>query len=64
MGFRRSGSRIVDGIPGVYISYRKGGTLIEAEDEDPQIKRDFTALLSQRGIAFEEATREESVGAG
>lgn len=63
-GFRRSGARIVDGIPGVYISYRKGGTLIEAEDEDPQIKRDFVSLLSQRGIAFEEATREESVGSG
>lgn len=63
-GFRRSGGRIVDGIPGVYVSYRKGGTLIEAEDEDPRIKRDFVALLDRRGIAYEQATREESVGSG
>lgn len=49
-GFRRSGSRVVKGIPGVYVSYREGGTLIEYEDEDPQIKRDFEAKLREVGI--------------
>ncbi|MGA2395319.1 MAG: hypothetical protein ABSH03_18415 [Candidatus Lustribacter sp.] len=49
-GFRRSGSRVVKGVPGVYVSYREGGTLIEYEDEDPQIKIDFEAKLREVGI--------------
>ena len=50
-GFRRSGWRIVKGVPGVYVSYREGGTLIEYEDEDPQIKIDYEASLKKAGIA-------------
>ena len=50
-GFRRSGSRVVKGVPGVYVSYREGGTLIEYEDEDPQIKVDFEDKLHAEGIA-------------
>jgi hypothetical protein len=49
-GFRRSGSRVVDGVAGVYVSYRKGGTLIEYEDEDPRISVDFHKALSETGI--------------
>jgi len=49
-GFRRSGARIIDGVPGVYISYRKGGTLIEYEDEDPQIRVDYEKSLEGSGI--------------
>ena len=49
-GFRRSGSRVVNGKPGVYISYREGGTLIEYEDEDPKIKVDYEQILSEAGI--------------
>lgn len=49
-GFRRSGSRVVDGVAGVYISYRKGGTLIEYEDEDPRIMEEFLQKLEKEGI--------------
>lgn len=50
-GFRRSGSRTVGGVSGVYVSYRKGGTLIEYEDEDPRIRIDYEASLKKNGIA-------------
>jgi gentisate 1,2-dioxygenase len=49
-GFRRSGNRSVNGIPGVYVSYRQGGTLIEYEDEDPFIKPDYERRLKALGI--------------
>jgi mannose-6-phosphate isomerase-like protein (cupin superfamily) len=49
-GFRRSGSRVVKGKPGVYVSYREGGTLIEYEDEDPKIKVDYENVLKEVGI--------------
>jgi hypothetical protein len=52
-GFRRSGWRMVKGVPGVYVSYRQGGTLIEYEDEDPQIRIDFEATLKKNGVASE-----------
>jgi len=52
-GFRRSGSRIVNGVPGVYVSYREGGTLIEYEDEDPQIKTDYETRLGELGVKSE-----------
>lgn len=38
---------------GVRTSFREGGTLIEYEDEDPQIRLDFEAALSARGVAPE-----------
>jgi hypothetical protein len=50
-GFRRSGWRVVKGVPGVYVSYRDGGTLIEYEDEDPRIRIDYEASLKKNGIA-------------
>jgi hypothetical protein len=34
----------------VYVSYRKGGTLIEYEDEDPFIKPDYEKRLKEVGI--------------
>jgi mannose-6-phosphate isomerase-like protein (cupin superfamily) len=49
-GFRRSGNRSVNGVPGVYVSYREGGTLIEYEDEDPKIKVDYENVLKEVGI--------------
>lgn len=52
-GFRRSGNRFVNGIPGVYVSYREGGTLIEYEDEDPRIRKDFEAELAKNGVKCE-----------
>jgi quercetin dioxygenase-like cupin family protein len=39
-----------DGFMGV-ISSREGGTMIEYEDEDPQIRADFEATLRANGIA-------------
>ena len=32
------------------ISGKEGGTLIDYEDEDPQIRRDFEEILSQKGV--------------
>jgi mannose-6-phosphate isomerase-like protein (cupin superfamily) len=49
-GFRRSGWRVVNGVPGVYVSYRQGGTLIDYEDEDPRIKTDYEKDLAARGV--------------
>jgi mannose-6-phosphate isomerase-like protein (cupin superfamily) len=36
---------------GVYTSVKKGGTLIEYEDEDPEIRRTYEAELERKGIA-------------
>lgn len=36
---------------GVRTSVREGGTLIEYEDEDPQIRRDYEAALETEGVA-------------
>jgi hypothetical protein len=52
-GFRRSGSRWVNSLPGVYVSYRDGGTLIEYEDEDPRIRVDFDKALKDSGVKSE-----------
>jgi quercetin dioxygenase-like cupin family protein len=38
---------------GVRTSTRDGGTLIEYEDEDPQIRRDYVAALKREDIAFQ-----------
>ena len=35
-----------------YVSYREGGTLIEYEDEDPQVRADFAAEMERKGIEF------------
>jgi len=37
---------------GVRASIREGGTLIEYEDEDPQIEKDFEAALKKTGVAM------------
>ena len=34
------------------VSFREGGTLIEYEDEDPQVRADFAAELERKGIEF------------
>ena len=36
-----------------FISVKEGGTLIEYEDEDPQIRRMYEAALKERGIIFD-----------
>ena len=33
-----------------YVSYREGGTLIDYEDEDPAVRKDFEAELRSKGI--------------
>ncbi len=38
---------------GVRTSIRDGGTLIEYEDEDPQIRRDFEAAIKEIGVPME-----------
>ena len=38
---------------GVRTSTRQGGTLIEYEDEDPQIRQDFAAALKSNGVSME-----------
>jgi len=38
---------------GVFISVKEGGTLIEYEDEDPEIRRTYQAELKKRGIPFD-----------
>ena len=34
-------------------SIREGGTLIEYEDEDPQIRKDFEASIKKVGVPME-----------
>ncbi len=41
---------MVGDTPGVYVSYRDGGTLIEYEDEDPQIRLDYEEEVRKTGI--------------
>jgi hypothetical protein len=36
---------------GVYTSVKQGGTLIEYDDEDPEIRRCYEAELQRKGIA-------------
>ena len=36
---------------GVYTSVKKGGTLIEYDDEDPAIRRTYESELAAKGIA-------------
>jgi mannose-6-phosphate isomerase-like protein (cupin superfamily) len=38
---------------GVRLSVREGGTLIEYEDEDPQIRRDYAAALKKERVKLE-----------
>ena len=38
---------------GVRTSVREGGTMIEYEDEDPQIRIDFEAAIDQIGVPME-----------
>jgi hypothetical protein len=37
---------------GVRVSTRDGGTLIEYEDEDPQIRNDYVAAVRVEGVPF------------
>ncbi len=46
------GIRVAAMRAGVYTSLREGGTLIEYEDEDPEIRRLYQAELKAKGIAF------------
>jgi hypothetical protein len=38
---------------GVYISVKKGGTMIEYEDEDPRIRRDFEDAIEKINVPME-----------
>lgn len=44
--------RVDDGGSMGYLSYREGGRLIEYEDEDPQIRKEFEEALRAKGIPF------------
>ncbi len=48
LGLELAAARKADG---VYISIKKGGTMIEYEDEDPEIRRRFEAALKKAGVA-------------
>ncbi len=48
MGFAQAGKRFDDG---TLTSVKKGGTLLEYEDEDPQVRSRFEAKLAAKGIA-------------
>lgn len=47
IGFVLAAQRKTDG---VYISVKKGGTMIEYEDEDPEIRRRYEAALKRTGV--------------
>src|SRR5713226_868581 len=47
-GFHIAAKRQEDG---VYIDIKKGGTLIEYEDEDPEIRRGYEEALKKTGVA-------------
>jgi len=38
---------------GVCVSTREGGALIEYEDEDPQIKKDYEAAVRVKGVPLQ-----------
>jgi len=46
-GFHLAAQRKTDG---VYISVKEGGTMIEYEDEDPEIRRQYEAALKRTGV--------------
>jgi hypothetical protein len=46
------GIRVAAMRAGVYTSVKDGGTLIEYEDEDPEIRRRYQAEIKAKGIAF------------
>lgn len=48
VGFKIAAQRREDG---VYIDVKKGGTLINYEDEDPEIRRRYESALKQTGVA-------------
>jgi oxalate decarboxylase/phosphoglucose isomerase-like protein (cupin superfamily) len=51
LGFRVAGKVMMQGEDGApYTSIRDGGTLIEYEDEDPEIRRRYQAKLRQNGV--------------
>jgi len=39
-------------IGGAFISIKEGGTLIEYQDEDPEIRQQYEAALKERGVPF------------
>ncbi len=40
----------INGVPGLFVSHRLGGHLIEYEDEDPQIRIDYEEALKKNGV--------------
>lgn len=63
IAFRTGGAKYRVGLHryvGTTESIREGGTMIEYEDEDPQIRRDFEAALRERGVG----SRMPAVGRG
>ena len=50
VGFKLAAKRQEDG---VYMDIKKGGTLIEYEDEDPEIRRGYEAALKREGVAMQ-----------
>jgi hypothetical protein len=37
---------------GLMVSTRKGGSLIDYEDEDPEIRRQFRDIVTQAGVEY------------
>ncbi len=48
LGLHEAGKRKTDG---VYISVKEGGTMIEYEDEDPEMRRRYEVALKTTGVA-------------
>jgi hypothetical protein len=47
---RRAGNPIIDGRPGVLVSTREGGSLLDYADEDPKIREDYLTALLANGL--------------
>lgn len=45
-----SGAKSVEGLAGVFMNVKEGGTLIEYEDEDPAIRQIWEEELAKRGL--------------
>lgn len=47
-----SGAKSLEGLAGVFLSYKEGGTLIEYADEDPAIRATWEEELRKNGVAL------------
>lgn len=52
--------RVVSNVGGPHVSIREGGTVIDFDLEDPQIRKDFKAELSAKGVPYRMDPKEAS----